>query len=722
MTREPATSAEPAPSTPASDRAKPLTRHRPAVGTPPDLVPARMINEVLYCERLLYLEWAQGEFADNAFTVEGRAVHRRTDDARGKLPPQPAISTEPVAAHTRASEPGEPIAPAGGASEAGIDGEPSEADSATEASEAGIDGAASEADIAAEARAAVERAAAARAAETEAADPAAAATAAAADEAPRPEPRPYEARSLWLSSERLGITGKVDVVEGTESGSVVPIEYKRGMAPDVPDGAYEPELAQIGAQALLLRDHGYRCDEGAIYFAASRKRVVIPISEELVARTLKAAGRAREVVALGTPPPPLVDSPKCNGCSLVGICLPDETNLLRGLEEAPLVEFEDLPAAPDDGSDTPESILETGDSKTWDPLGPQPDPKKSLRRLHPARDDKVPLYVQENGAYVTLLGERLVVKSKRKDKRPALEARLPNTSQLALFGNVQLTTPALRTLVERGIPVSFFTYGGWYYARTTGFDHKNIELRIVQHEAAADSAFCLKLARGLVASKIRNCRTLLRRNHRAPDAVVLSELEQLAKKAEATEALESLLGIEGSAARTYFGAFTGMLKGEAALGAFDLDGRNRRPPRDPINALLSFLYSLLTKEFTVTLGIVGLDPMLGFYHQPRFGRPALALDLMEEYRPLVADSVAIGVLNNGTIRVNDFIIHPSGVALKPGARKALLLAYERRMDQLVTHPVFGYRISYRRVIEVQARLLGRLLLGEIDQYPAFRTR
>ena len=149
---------------------------------------------------------------------------------------------------------------------------------------------------------------------------------------------------------------------------------------------------------------------------------------------------------------------------------------------------------------------------------------------------------------------------------------------------------------------------------------------------------------------------------------------------------------------------------------------NRRPPRDPINALLSFSYALLTKDFTVTLARVGLDPLLGFYHQPRFGRAALALDLMEEFRPIVADSVVVTAINNGEIQPDDFAVTPVAAALKPGARKRLILAYERRMDQLVTHPVFGYRISYRRVLEVQARLLGRMLLGEVEEYPAFRTR
>jgi len=606
-------------------RAKPLPRRLPLAGASPDLVPARMINEALYCERLLYLEWAQGEFADNAFTVEGRVVHKRADQPGGKLPPPPA--------------------------EAGPSAD-------------------------------------APAAETE----------------PPSEPLPYQARTLWLSSERLGITAKIDVVEGDADGRVVPIEYKRGQAPELPEGAYLPERAQLCAQALLLRDHGYRCNEAAIYFAGSRRRVSIVIDDALIETTLATVARARALTERADLPPPLVDSPKCNGCSLVGICLPDEVNLLHRLESPSA-----RPAEP---------VVEI--------FPPEEEPEEdgdavpALRRLHPANDDKLPLYVQDQGARITLDGDRLVVQGR---KTPRVEARLPNTSHVALYGNVQITTQALRALLERNVPVSFLSYGGWYYGRATGFDSKNVDLRLAQHRAATDPAFCLRMARGLVASKARNCRTLLRRNHSEPPPVVLAELERLARKAEQAEALDALLGLEGTAARHYFGAFTGMLKGEAALnGAFDLDGRNRRPPKDPINALLSFAYSLLTKDFALALAAAGLDPLLGFYHQPRFGRPALALDLMEEFRPLVADSVVIGALNGGSFGVEDFITHPSGVAMRPAARKRLLLAYERRMDQLISHPVFGYRISYRRVLEVQARLLGRCLLGEIDAYPAFRTR
>jgi CRISPR-associated protein Cas1 len=351
---------------------------------------------------------------------------------------------------------------------------------------------------------------------------------------------------------------------------------------------------------------------------------------------------------------------------------------------------------------------------------PEPGEGPELRRLHPARDDRLPLYVQAQGARVGLDGERFVVTARGGEQT---EARIAGTSQVCLLGNVQVSTQALRTMLDRSIPVSFFTTGGYFIGRAWGFSEKNVELRVAQYAAAREEAFCLAFAQGIIAAKIRNARTLLRRNHEKPDGTVLFELEQLARKAEAAKSQEALLGIEGSAARVYFGAFTGMVKGAAEVReAFDWAGRNRRPPRDPLNALLSFAYSLLAKDLAVTLGAVGLDPMLGFFHRPRFGRPALSLDLMEELRPIVADSTVITAINNGVVGPDDFVRGAGAVALSQDARRRFIVAYERRMDQLVTHPVFGYRSSYRRVLEVQARLLGRMLLGEIDRYPSFRTR
>ena len=165
-----------------------------------------------------------------------------------------------------------------------------------------------------------------------------------------------------------------------------------------------------------------------------------------------------------------------------------------------------------------------------------------------------------------------------------------------------------------------------------------------------------------------------------------------------------------------------MLKVGNETGTFDFRHRNRRPPRDPVNALLSLAYSLLSRDLTVAAASVGFDPFLVFFHQPRFGRPALALDLMEELRPLIADSAVLNAVNTRMVSASDFIRVGDAVALKPAGRKALIRAYENRIDTLVTHPTFGYRVSYRRIMEIQTRLLARVLQGEIGGYRGFETR
>lgn len=163
-------------------------------------------------------------------------------------------------------------------------------------------------------------------------------------------------------------------------------------------------------------------------------------------------------------------------------------------------------------------------------------------------------------------------------------------------------------------------------------------------------------------------------------------------------------------------------RGAPAEFSFDFTKRNRRPPRDPGNALLSLAYSILVKDLTITCYSLGFDPYWGCHHQPRFGRPSLALDLMEPFRPLIADSVVLTAINTRMVTSGDFIRSGPSVALKPGGRKGFFRAYELRMDTLVTHPLFDYRVSYRRLLEIQARLLARFLNGEIDDYPVFVTR
>lgn len=492
------------------------------------------------------------------------------------------------------------------------------------------------------------------------------------------DPRLEHARSVYLSDPGLRLVAKIDVVEA-EGEVATPLDYKRGAAPDLIEGAWEPDRVQVCAQGLLLQAHGFRSHYGFVYYVTSKKRVRVNFDVPLVERTLELRDAALRAMREPKPPPPLIDSPKCVRCSLAPICLPDETNILAGRAD-----------------DEP-------------------------RRLVPSRDDALPLYVQAQGGTIGVTGECLSVKYGR-DGRDKEEIRLIDVSDVAVFGAVSVTTPALRTLTQRGIAVSYFSHGGWFYGMTVGLHHKNVLLRQAQYEHARDAERSLSIARRIVATKIRNQRTLLRRNATDVTETTLRELAAWARRAEHATALDELLGFEGYAARLYFGSFPAMLKGPLAEVPDLFTGRNRRPPRDPVNALLSFAYAVLTKDFTVTLQAMGFDPMLGFYHQVKYGKPALALDLMEEFRPLVADSAVITCINNGAIDRGDFVTGATGCALSEKGRKTLLEAYARRLDELVTHPVFGYRISYRRVFEVQARLLARYLMGEVPEPPSFRTR
>lgn len=486
-------------------------------------------------------------------------------------------------------------------------------------------------------------------------------------------------RSVWVSSERLGLTAKIDLVE-VNGEAVVPVDYKRGKRPHTVQGAWEPERVQLCVQGLLLREQGYTCERGVLYFVGSRERVEVPFDDALIARTLELVEGMRTVAQATVAPPPLVDSPKCPRCSLVGLCLPDEVGWLRAPRE-----------------------------------GEEP----AVRKLVPAHDDALPLHVQTPGARVGKDGDCLIIK----DHDEVIgEARLVETSQVVLYGAVQVSTQVVQELCKRDIPLVYCSSGGWFYGLTTGLPHKHVELRRRQYAAAADPEWCLALARRFVQAKIANCRTMLRRNHRAVPEAIMQELKRDQVKAGVADSLASLLGIEGTAARRYFSEFAGMLKEAEAGARFDFNGRNRRPPRDPVNAMLSLVYAMLAREWTVVLHSVGLDPYLGFYHQPRYGRPALALDMMEEFRPLIADSAVLTAINNGEIRSTDWIERMGAVTLTPEGRRRLIETYERRMGQELTHPVFGYQISYRRVLEVQARLLGRYLLGEIPELPAIVTR
>ncbi len=371
------------------------------------LIPARILNEYVYCPRLAYLEWVQKEWEDSSDTVEGRHVHRRVDKQGGSLP------------------------------------EPEE-----KAEELRV------------------------------------------------------ARSVELSSKKLNLIAKIDLVESAD-GKVTPVDYKRGKRPHVAHRAYDPERVQLCAQGLLLREHGYECSEGILYFAASRERVRVRFDEELLELTHQSIENLGAVVGAGRIPPPLEDSPKCPRCSLVGVCLPDEVNLLRMTSE-------------------------------------------NVRPLSVRHARALPVYVQSHRGKIAKKGERLAI---TKDDDETVYARIAETSQLVVMGNVYITTPTLHELMRRNIPVTWQSYGGWFLGHTVGAGHANVELRTAQYKGSFEDQVCLRLARGWVQAKIRNSRTLLRRNWRRDDDVkpVLTDLKRLADKAGRARGLNSLLGVEGAA-------------------------------------------------------------------------------------------------------------------------------------------------------------------------------
>lgn len=547
------------------------------------LVPARMLNEWVYCPRLAYLEWVEGSWEENEDTAQGRRAHIRADKPGGALP--------------------------------------------------------------------------------------------APDESGADAP-PFRSRAVTLTSQRLGLIAKVDVIEG-EDGLVTPVDYKKGKRPHTDKGAYDPERAQVCAQGLILEDNGYRTEEGALWFAESRERVRVPFDEELRAMTLRAASELRLAAASRRAPPPLENSPKCPRCSLLPVCLPDEVRFFHR-------------AAP-----------------------PRP--------LPPPADTALPLYVQTPGARVGKSGEELVVKA---EGAPDVSVPIADVSELVLAGPVSLSTPALHELMRQGRPVAWMSSGFWFLGSTGAQGPRSALARAAQFEKARDALFALRFSRALVAAKIRNQRTLLRRNGQgdpADKARTLERMRQLSALAEDAKDVSRLLGVEGEAAALYFRAFATMVS-SAALPAFDFTKRTRRPPADPINACLSLAYALLTRTWEAALSIAGLDPWKGYYHVERPGRPALALDMIEPYRPILADSAVIGAINNGEVAGEDFVVAGPGCNLKPHARRKLIAAFERRLDQETTHPVFGYRISMRRLIHVQARLLVRHLLGETPDYPHYLPR
>lgn len=336
------------------------------------------------------------------------------------------------------------------------------------------------------------------------------------------------------------------------------------------------------------------------------------------------------------------------------------------------------------------------------------------------------LYVTTQGSSLVKEGENVVV---RHEDSVRLRVPVHGLASIMTFGQVWCSPALLFLCAERGVSVSFLTENGRFQAAVAGPVSGNVLLRRQQYRWADDEDKSLHVARNMVTGKIANARTTLlraKRDHAEKnDAPKLDEacarLEDSLRRLKLAPHLNALRGIEGEAANVYFGAFQALIT--STDPAFRFSGRNRRPPLDPVNCLLSFLYTLLAHDARSALEGVGLDPAVGFLHRDRPGRASLALDLMEELRPVVADRVAASLINLGQVRATDFRTEESGaVLLRDETRKQLLHAYQKRKQEQVMHPYLKERVEIGLLCHVQALLLARHIRGDIDGYPPYFWR
>lgn len=334
------------------------------------------------------------------------------------------------------------------------------------------------------------------------------------------------------------------------------------------------------------------------------------------------------------------------------------------------------------------------------------------------------LYVTSKGSYVAKQGEALVVR--RKD---AEDFRVPihMISSVICLGQVSVSPPAMAHCAGNGVAVSFLSPHGRFLAMVVGETTGNVLLRKAQFRASESPESALSLARTFVQAKIHNSRILVRRalrDHGESEGTLrktAGHLDRGMDRVESAENLDVLRGIEGEAARHYFGSFSVLVRNRAR--GFRSERRSRRPPMDRLNALLSFAYSLLASDVRSACEGVGLDPQVGFLHGDRSGRPSLALDLMEELRPVIAERVVLSLINRQQIKPADFEIELGGaVRMKDAPRKTFLREYQERKSEELVHPFLGDRITLGTVPLVQARLLAKTLRGELDGYPAYLWR
>jgi CRISPR-associated protein Cas1 len=326
------------------------------------------------------------------------------------------------------------------------------------------------------------------------------------------------------------------------------------------------------------------------------------------------------------------------------------------------------------------------------------------------------VYITQNDAFIGKTDERLTVKA---DRKQILDVPLIKIDGVVILGRATLSPAAVIELLERKIPLSFMTSTGRYLGRLEPELTKNIFVRAAQWKAAGESEQAVHIVQGVIRGKLKNYRnTLLRHAREHADTglqTAIARIEQSIQAIDRTRSIDSLRGLEGNGSAAYFAVFDRLIR----ASGFSFNVRNRRPPLDPINSLLSFGYALLRHDIQGALNIVGFDPYLGYLHVERYGRPSLALDLMEEFRPLVVDAVVLSAVNKRSLFSHDFLSEPLGgaVSLTDEGRRSFLRLYELKKLSEFKHPVLGRKCTYQEAFEIQARLLAKYLMAETDKYP-----
>jgi len=496
-----------------------------------------------------------------------------------------------------------------------------------------------------------------------------------------------------LASEQWGLVGRIDCVRRRD-GVIVPYEHKRGRSARSRAGeaeAWASDRLQVIAYAALVEEHtGRTVPEGRVRYHADNVLVHVPYDEQARADLARAIARARELQASVERPPVTTNERLCVRCSLAPVCLPEEARLAERL---------DVPAQ--------------GES-----------PVRATLRLFPADDDRRTLHVLTQGARVGRKGDRFEITAR--DEPPQLHP-VHEIGQIVLHGFAQITTQALRLCAEQEIGVHWLTGGGRYTgAWSAGVG--SVQRRIRQYRALTDAELCLRLARRLAEARARGQLSFLLRASREVGRAVpavkdaISGMRKLLSPLARADSIDSLRGYEGSIGAYYFSALPHLVVPEAGE-AMRPEGRSRRPPRDRCNALLSYGYALLLKDVTNAILTVGLDPCLGFYHQPRSQAHPLALDLMELFRvPLVDLPVIASINRRQWDEDSDFQIAGQQVWLSETGRKRFIGIYERRKADQWKHPVIGHSLTYARLMELEVRLLEKEWMGEGGLFARMRMR